>query len=641
MASTENQSMQTQTSHLKLVLVASSLAIPSTLEGVNAPLLLKQSLPPQPGSLAIETIRRLRADFLTKSHRPSDLMWNAISDIVSTVELMADGMAADAIHLSSLDPGVGKTQSIVQFLPVLLSSERHKHVSAIICAGRLRQIEDVIRDARRAGLNDDDFAVFTSDEELNALGRGRERRQEARVLFTTHSMVMRHCETAGSFTEADDFHYRGQPRQVRVWDEAITPGLAVTLSRIDITSLIKPVFTLNPDLGNRLSRLFEDLGGMTDQDQFVVPDLETEYGVDLNSLERLFRNSPDGLKAANSLWLLSGKMVTVRDEGLQGNAILDYHETLPEGLAPLLVLDASSRRAVRETYNVWDEKRGGIIRLREAPKDYSPLTIHHWDKSGGKTAFKDPTQGARLVRGIAGTINTRATERWLVIHHKNDQFEDKVRGLLATDADVAFLNWGAHDATNDYADVPNVILAGTLFFRASAYEGLARASAGFPSSEGLLPKADVERVRRGEHRHLILQAICRGRVRKCEDAKCPPSDVYVIASRGSRIAEELPSIFPACSVTPWRPEGRKQLLGKVADAVAFIRERTSDGSFISDAEVRRHLRIADKSNFRNAIKKHADFIEALDEEDIVTSRQGRHSGFLRRVAFLFGNVGET
>ncbi|UYO48793.1 hypothetical protein KQX64_23315 [Rhodopseudomonas palustris] len=399
---THSQRMQTPISQSASPSAQPSLFVPFTTVEVRTPKgsPSKEVAPPRPGPLAIETLRRLRADFLLKAHHPSNPMWDAISDIVSTVEQMADGTATESIHLSSLDPGVGKTQSIVQFLPVLLSSNRHQHVSVIICAGRLKQIEDVIRDAARAGLKDEDFAVYTSDRALNARGRRIEDRHNARVLFTTHAMVMNRCEAAGSFTKADELHFRGQPRQVRVWDEAITPGLAVTLSRVDISSLIKPAFAHSPLLGGKLSKLFEQLGGMADQAQFMVPDLEAECGVDLNALERAFHNSPDDLKcAANSLWLLSGKVVTVREEGAQGNAMLDYHETLPEGLAPLLVLDASSRRVVRETYNLWDEYRGGITRLREAPKDYSPLTIHHWERSGGKTAFRDTTEGARLIRG--------------------------------------------------------------------------------------------------------------------------------------------------------------------------------------------------------------------------------------------------
>src|ERR1700738_3544090 len=131
-----------------------SVHAPATSKGVqNCKKTLSNGIvPPQPGSLAVETLHRLRADFVTKSHAPSPRMWEAISDIIGTLEQMADGTAEPNVHLASLDPGVGKTQSIVQFLPVLLASKRHEDVSVIVCAGRLKQIEDVINDALSAGL---------------------------------------------------------------------------------------------------------------------------------------------------------------------------------------------------------------------------------------------------------------------------------------------------------------------------------------------------------------------------------------------------------------------------------------------------------------------------------------------------------
>jgi hypothetical protein len=639
-----NQRMLSETSIHSSISEKPSVHAPVTSKGVqNCKKTLSNGIvPPQPGPLTVETVHRLRTDFVPKSHAPSPRMWEAITDIVRTLEQMADGTAEPNVHLASLDPGVGKTQSVVQFLPVLLASKRHVDVSVIVCAGRLKQIEAVINDARSAGLREEDFAVFTSDRDLNRLGRGIEDRQNARVLFTTHAMVIKQCNEGGSFTDAEDFHYRRQPREVRVWDEAITRGLAVTLSEIDIASLIKPMAAQSTLFSNRLFDLATDLRSRADGDQFMVPDLGTECGVDLNCLETVFSEAPEDQKfAANSLWFLLGKTVTVRRDGRFGNAMLDYRETLPQGLAPLLVLDASSRRGMRETYNLWEIQVGGITRLLEAPKDYTPLTIHHWAVSGGKSAFKDTTKGARLVRGVANTISSKPTEKWLVVHHKDAEFETKVRMLLTADAaEIAFLNWGAHDATNDYADVPNVILAGTLFLRPSQYEAIGRAAAGLPSSAGAFPQEQFERVRRGEHRHMILQAICRGRVRKCDGSRCPPSSVYIIASRGSHIGDDLPNIFPGCTVVPWLPV-ETQLKGQVGDAVAVILDRTKTGGFVSDAEIMQHLGIKDSSNFRRTVKKHADFVRALDEQDICPCKYSRQSGFQRRVATFFEEIVEA
>lgn len=579
------------------------------------------------GALGVETLQRLRTLFDAKFHHPSPTMWAALADIVKTLEDMAKGTAEAAVHLASLDPGVGKTQSVAQFLPVLLASRDHSDVSVLVCAGRLEQIKDLIRDAQAAGLSDQEFAVFTSDDGLNGLGRGQHDRSNARVLFTTHAMVMKRC-AGGAFAAVSEFHYRHTPREVRVWDEAITPGLEVTLSHHDLASLIKPVSQLSPKLAERLSNLFAQLLGCRDGDQFTLPDLASECRVDLNDLEGILDTATaDQKTAANTLWFLYGKTVTVRLDGRYGNAMLDYRETFPPDLAPLLVLDASSRRAVRATYPLWEAGRGGIKRLLEAPKDYSPLTIGVWQTGGGKGSFKK--NGQRLVQGVANEINLRAAEKWLVIHHKDPAFEETVRALLSADAqDVQFRHYGAHEGTNEYADYPNVILAGTLFLRPSHYEALGRAAAGLPSSAGPFPREVFEQVRRGEHRHLILQAVCRGRVRKCDGARCPPSRVYIIASRASRIADDLASIFPGACIEAWEPVQRT-LTGKIGAAAAYIIDRAKGGALVPFTDVMRHLGITDKSNFNRTIRKHEDFVEALAEHGIAAWPTERSTGYRR------------
>jgi hypothetical protein len=547
---------------------------------------------------------------------------------------MADGVAKPVIHLSTLDPGIGKTQSVVQFLPVLLASGRHREVGVIICAQRKDQIRQMIEDAKEAGLTEADYAVHISehgsneDKDLHAAGLGMANRQHARVLFTTHAMVMRRCGDAGLFAKATDFHYHNAPREVRVWDEAITPGLAVTVARYDLMSLIKPVSRCNIRLAAQIDGLAKDLDNRSDGEQFIVPDIVLECGCDLNDLVGFFEGAPaDQKDAANALWFLCGKTVTVRKDYMGVNTMLDYRETLPPDLAPVLVLDASARRGGRGTYDLWETYRGDIIRLAEATKDYSPLTIHYWETSGSKTAFKDRDSRETLIQGIGNTVNAKPDKKWLVVHHKDDRFENEVRrSLNASAADVSFLPWGRHDATNAYVDRPNVILAGTLFFRPSQYEALGRASAGIPSSAGPFPKKLFDVVVRGEHRHLILQAACRGAIRKCDGDKCPPANLYIIASRGSGIGKDLPNIFPGARVVKWQPVSA-ELKGQVGAAAAYIIERTRTGEFVSDADVREHLGIKDKAQYRRRVKKHPDLKVALAEHDIEPCSHGQRTGY--------------
>jgi hypothetical protein len=584
------------------------------------PPLLPLAPPPSPAvqSLAERGLTTLREFFARQGHDPSPAMWAALEAVAENIEAMADGTCQHAVHLCSLDPGVGKTATVVHTVRALLASPKHKDVGVIICAQRRDQIAAMVKDAE---LDPRDFAVLTADDKLNDLSPTAPDR--ARVLFTTHAMVERRCE-GRAFSNVAAFKYRGQPRAVRVWDEAILPGRALTVPRDALGALFGPLRGRYPGLTGDLENLFMSLGDADDGEQIGLPDLAAVHGVDLNEALGAVNGPADEVTA---LWLLFGKTVTVRRDGAYGNTVLDYHETLPEDIKPVLVLDASAR--VRTTYQFWQDQRGGITRLPEATKCYDNHTIHVWDHGGGKTSFRQ--NGRRLIEGVASTIQTKPNEAWLIVHHKEAGvdgvgFEEAVRAMLPRGGDglkLHFLNWGRHDATNQFADVPNVILAGTLFYRTSYYEALGRLSAGKPSARGNFDKTSIEQVKAGEHRNLILQAMSRGAVRQCVGDGCPTSDTYIIASRKSGIPQELPSIFPGANIATWNPTQRP-LTGKVAEAAAFIIDRLTaePDATVSFKSVMDGIGWRDRANFKRRIRQHTDFEEALSARGIEETRRG-------------------
>ena len=94
------------------------------------------------------------------------------------------GTCFPLIHVSSLDPGVGKTTTVIFFLRALLRSHAHGEVAALVCVRRKDQIEAIVAEA---DLDPNDFAVLTADPDLNRLGGASP--SCARVLFTTHAMI--------------------------------------------------------------------------------------------------------------------------------------------------------------------------------------------------------------------------------------------------------------------------------------------------------------------------------------------------------------------------------------------------------------------------------------------------------------------
>src|SRR5207253_1686343 len=136
-------------------------------------------------------------------------------------------------------------------------------------------------------------------------------------------------------------------------------------------------------------------------------------------------------------------------------------------------------------------------------------------------------------------------------------------------------------------------------------------------------------------------ALCRGSVRRCNGDQCDPCDAYVIASVRSGIPKVLPDIFPGCKIVRWQPVER-DLRGHVKAAVEMIEGhfRKIGGerpirctgnlppiSTLAFKAVSKALGIT-PHDFRNNVRKHPEFIEAIAEAGIVEWGKGaRFTGF--------------
>jgi len=217
----------------------------------------------------------------------------------------------------------------------------------------------------------------------------------------------------------------------------------------------------------------------------------------------------------------------------------------------------------------------------------------------------------------------RPDDRCLIFHHKADKHLD-VPNLVSTalgpdaSANTSFLHWGMHQATNEYADVPVVILAGTFNLPPSHYLGLAHASLGFPMDH-TLPDGVEKRIALGEHAHSIVQAVGRGVTRGCSDGKCLPGEVYILAAAVSGIEEALSDWFPGATVKRWYPANRPALTGKVAQAAAYIEQRLEENPTapILFQDVMGYIGCSDRSNFNRTIRNNDLFKLWLEDQGLV------------------------
>lgn len=95
------------------------------------------------GPLTTHTMASMREFFDAADHRPNDEHWAALAAIASTTERMAEGRCESRVFLSAVDPGVGKSQTVLHFARALLNSPEHRTVGMMICVGRLAEAETI------------------------------------------------------------------------------------------------------------------------------------------------------------------------------------------------------------------------------------------------------------------------------------------------------------------------------------------------------------------------------------------------------------------------------------------------------------------------------------------------------------------
>lgn len=589
------------------------------------------------GSLTTRTLGDLKATFQKWGHRPSPEQWSGLRSLAGQLEEMANGSAEPLYYLSSLDPGIGKSQTVIHFTRALLASPDHRDVSVLILLGRLAEIESYVL---AMGLRENEYAVRVSESpENDALNRkGNLMKERARVLFTTQQMLESRAKRYSSFSDIAEFWFDGKPRQVRIWDETCLPARSITIDVTLIAGMTDEASKQSKELHDSLWDLITMLRDAGEDSFIAVPDLE-ERGVSLNRALGIFSEEKVAIReAVRDLYYLSGKSVMVTRNG-RNRTLVHYENTLSDDIKPMVICDASGR--VRQTYRHWSEGRGDLIELQPASKDYSNLSLHVWETGAGKEAWKDARKAEKLITGIVETVNTRPDEQFLIVHRmENNRFRRDIPSLICEKAitpdRLRFIHWGGEDfkATNKFKDFPNVILAGTLFYDPSQYEALGRLSRGIPSDEEL-DRGDRTDIEQGEHAHLILQAACRGAVRKSEGEKCGRCTVYIIAHPRHGITKMLEDgyIFPGAHLTEWLPV-EKELRGRVREAVDFVAEwfAKSENLKLPISTIRNALGVADHRNFNKDVINRTSFQAAMESMRLrIVRNKGSKGNYIERM----------
>lgn len=563
------------------------------------------------GGLAARAIVRLKAILAEGGSFPSTESELALASLLGAMEDALNGRLQSKSFLSSIDPGMGKSRGLAAFLNEWVTQGRKPDNGVLVCVSTRYEIEQSVE---AAGLPIDQFGVFTSDERLNALGLANAK--SAPVLFTTQQMVDRRQQSSKLWD------YRGHPRRLKIWDEAMSPAAPVTVARDKLGGLLD-YRLYAPDLVPLLEVLMDAVR-------------EAAYGDVLSLSVGLVREAraasvhPSIPRALRDLLLnlvaLAGQDALVVDDGGTGKALAGVRDVVPIGFAPVIILDASGR--VSGTYKLWEEHRGNLVRLPSAANDYSAVEISVWRRPNGQKAYQPGPLRTELLASIAALINADRASRWLVFHFKADVlFGDNLRALVTHDAEgrVFTLAWGSHHGTNTYREITNVVVTGQLTYRRSAYLASAMAASGLPPKA--VAELDLRTFEVAEFTRHLQQAIGRSNVRHSVNGKAGAARVYVVMSPTRPPTNALEHAFPGARIGVWK-ERERVLPTRARKVLAYIVERLSDPLVVnvSKAATRKATAIPTTSNLAKVIS-HPAFLAALEERSIAV----RHRHFEREM----------
>lgn len=553
---------------------------------------------------------------ITTNLSPGGKIKRAFSLLERKMKEALDGTLEPAIYVMSADAGTGKSTT-VQRLLAGWKSKGFPGGGVIIFLNTLAEV-----DAYRAGagLNNADYAVYTSDPVYARYGAGREAAGTVPVLFTTHSMARRRLAGRASFKDADCFHYNGQPRALRVWDEAFLPAEHAAFDLNDLHMLPSALKGRPRHLVAMFEALEQNRATVEAGDLIPIP-AEIRDVVDA-VLATGSKVTEQARRTLEALAKLAGSKAQINGSMDAGWYCIGIGLPIPADIASLFVLDASARLTSR--YRDWSAYGMKVVALEPAALHYGNLAVHWWDRGCGKTAMRKPNDRRTIMRAVADLINSKPTEGFLLVMSKEfcligpdgmPVIPGDVSGAVTDAGRVSVTTWGRHLSSNDHRDIANVVILGSYNYGDSAYDALALAA--FGAMTGVANAEDRRREEASEFKQNVYQAICRVRCRNRIDGDCDSASAYLIMTDSNRRRELLRDAFPGCSITSWAPTTSRP---RTRDHVlSVLLELLSTKSMVSTAELIAACGSKNRS-YLSKINKQEEFKEGLRSNGISRSK---------------------
>jgi hypothetical protein len=544
------------------------------------------------GPLAATAYTTLRAFFVANDHHPSTEQWAAITDLLRHLEMAANGKVEEAVYVSAIPAGTGKSQSLRAFASALCSSPAHAHVGMLILVNRVEEIQDMADklEEHRSKL----CIIVGRDNAYKVAGlASHAEADQAQVCLSTQAALKEALKVPFlGFAGAERFHYKGQRRAVVCWDEAIAFRRPVVLNQFGVGSLMAAMARQSLTEAQKLATWVATLG--------QNPEERVPYftGIDFPTLEEATAKDDDLQAQAVALGVAQGETVMVRRDNFTGMTLVSHVPEIPASLQPVFVTDASAAEGVNHESYVQMNRNSSlrIIPLLAAKKTYSNLTLRVVDTAASRSVFREQnsTKGRDLIDTAVRFIRSKPDQDVLVVGYKSifrmkgvglKTIQEAITDLLTEEerVRVRHVTYGNHTATNEHQGVRNLLLMG-LNFRPSTYSFASSAAA---QDKALKPddlnshptEADVTKMALGMLKDTTLQALLRGHARKADKGDCGVMEAVILQAAKSGLTDaQYREMFPAVEIvhdTTLLP--RKPLKGKLKALADIVTRRMAAG----------------------------------------------------------------
>jgi hypothetical protein len=486
-----------------------------------------------------------------------------------------------------LETGMGKTTCVVALVKELQDTDK----SLLISAERIEQLEELQQQLVAEGVAPAKLGIFHSSESKYPECPSVKPAELDQVQFLLAAHNRLKGDSQRSITERL-MAYKGQPRDMVIWDESLLTTSSHSLDRATVRKAIGNWIIdyeekraagrkspCNDDLYQNFHEFLASIGKQLALDEssgvFELPPLRfdaKDYEQPINAWSRKDETSADLLKKLVE-YAERGEVRTLKTQ--DSHALVQFIQTVDDGLDKMIILDASA--SIRDLVR-YDRSIG--VHPLTISKDYGNVTLKWADIGSSKDSFNQTADHLMAYLGEMDYLlwnEIPKGEPFLIFCHM--QLKERIR-QWANDAhplrDIHVLHWGQHRASNRYSHIQYVATVGVLYRDtkeiAASIVGQTR------NLHYGLVDADIRQTQNSEQADLLYQGISRGNSRRTISGKAGKQVIYLFhpARDFESILPLLKDVMPGLNVEDYKPAVLKRPIRKNALDYTSLGEKVVD-----------------------------------------------------------------